>query len=208
MNKMFHPLAVSLLVLIALPLAWAQEKYTKPRANEVVVVVKFQIDPPIDNQFFSHYATMSVPGLKVTQDKEKRGEYRPTNPVFSSNPSLGLAGYRFDGIVGDMGALTAVTMPIPKNHIIPLEWLQVDLQANPALFFDIDFSRQIVIPEGVNYVYLGTITFSRSGDYFKIGDFVLTDEFDIAKAWVTKSYSPDASLVRVNLQNLLLPKKN
>ena len=58
------------------------------------------------------------------------------------------------------------------------------------------------MPEGVNYVYLGTFTYSIKDEFFNISDIAKSDEFDDASAAVLKAFGKDAQLPRANLLSL------
>ena len=58
------------------------------------------------------------------------------------------------------------------------------------------------VPEGVNYIYLGTFTYSIKDEFFTISDVAKSDEFDAAAVAVAKAYGKEAQLTRANLISL------
>jgi hypothetical protein len=199
--------------LVALALAPAaaesREKVTKPRSNEVVLVARFVLTPSLDRDFYSHYVSFKAPGVEAQADKSLKGK-TPDDSVYIQYGEVGknftFAKTRYEYVktayAGSLGEIGYFKVAIPKDRQIRLDSARVYVVDNGFLYFDLPIFRKIAVPEGSNYVYLGTFTYSIKDEYFSIGDISLSDEFDAATVAVAKAYGPDAQLVRVNLLSL------
>ncbi|MDA8424619.1 MAG: hypothetical protein M0Z80_00650 [Treponema sp.] len=207
--------ALLCLALLGLSSAGAQTKMTKPRASEVVIVARIQVSPAIDDDFFSHYAAFETPYAKATVDRKtwkdgKPGEtmnlFMKDKGIIRSEQSVFNGGYLSTDF-GKLGEVSLGKMNIPGNREIELGYVRVYLDDNAFFFFDVPIERKIVVPQGVNYVYLGTITCTLADEYFDIAHLARSDEFDGAQAYLNQVFGPRAQLVRVNLQELDVKKK-
>jgi len=195
-------------IALSLVAGAAEEKISKPRGSEVIIVARIQISPALNRDFFSHYASFETPYLKASVSKDvKKGEIpNDTLALFikDNRPGLHLAsnvdnGGYLSGSFGKVGEISLAKTAIPKNREIEIGYVRVYVVDNGFLFFDVPIDRKIVVPEGVNYVYLGTITCTLANEYFDIADISMSDEFDGAQAYVAKTFGAQAQLVRVNL---------
>jgi hypothetical protein len=188
-------------------LAAADKLAKKPRASEVVIVARFELSPALDRNFFSAYTVIKTPYVEMGS-KPKKGAEAPadTLALYTKNPSnKDKSAIVYPDAVNDFGVLGETSyakLPIPKSREIVLNYVRVYIVNNPLLFLDLPIQRKIVVPEGVNYVYLGTFTYQIENEYFDIKDISLSDEFDGAKDYVAKTFGAGAELSRVNLQKL------
>jgi hypothetical protein len=209
-------IVVAALVVLALAPVAAEKKeaITKPRSSEVVLVARIIVNPPIDREFYSHYVSFTAPGVEAKADKSLKGK-TPDDSVYLQFGEVG-KGFTFAkteyvyaksayfGTIGDIGFLK---MPIPKNRQIRLDFARVYAVDNAFLYFDLPLYRGITVPDGANYVYLGTFTYSVKDEFFTVSDISRSDEFDAAAVAVAKEFGDKAQLVRVNLLDLEDPSK-
>jgi hypothetical protein len=143
-----------------------------------------------------------APGISVKADKKLKGRI-PDDTVYletnEPNKAEMWAKWNKFGTVGEIG-FTKVS--IPRKREIELDGARVYIMDNSFLNFDLPVLRKISVPEGVNYVYLGTFTYSVKDEFFMISDIAHSDEFDDAAVAVTKAFGKDAALTRVNLLSL------
>jgi hypothetical protein len=179
-----------------------QEKAAKPKENEVVIVARLLIDPPIDDAFFAHYATVlekGIANIKIVSSKKSKGE-APSHSYSIFINKVGRAqffqrNYR-GGQLGDIGYLKC---SIPKDRMLEISGMRVYIFGNPFLSFDFPIFHNIKLPEGVNYVYLGTFALKMRDEYFNISSISQIDEYDAAVKAVQDDFGTEANLVRVNL---------
>lgn len=204
-NRIAATLAIlSCLCLSGLSAADKQAK--KPRASEVVIVARFEISPALDRDFFSNYAYIKTPYVEMGS-KPKKGEtpadtlvLHSENPANKPNSVVMLFDQQSD--FGALGETGYAKLSIPKSREIVLKFVRVYIVNNPLLYLDLPIQRKIVVPEGVNYVYLGTFSYQMENEYFDIKGISLSDEYDGAKDYVAKTFGSAAGLNRVKLQKL------
>lgn len=198
-------IAVALAALALSPAAAADKKPTKPRANEVVLVARFVVSPSLNREFYANYAAFKAPGIEATVDKKLKGK-TPDDSVYIQTRTPGKADIEavktYSAALGEIGF---VKLTIPKNREIQIDGARVYIVDNGFLFFDLPLVRKIVVPEGANYVYLGTFTYSLKDEFFNIADISKSDDFDSALAATQKAYGDGAELVRANLLDLAEP---
>lgn len=198
MKRITSIVAAGLLVLSA---ASAEPRVSKPRSSEVVIVFRVAITPDVDRDFYSNYASFRSPWVSAALPRGlKKGEL-PADSMsfvwFEDGASMGTRVY-----LGPAAGLQMVKVSIPKNRTLDLVSLRYFLYDNSYLYFDLPVLRKIVVPEGANYVYVGTFTYTLADEYFRIADITLSDEYDGAQAQVAKVYGESARLLRVNLIKL------
>jgi hypothetical protein len=196
------------MAVLALSTAAAKDKITKPKSNEVVLVLRLVIDPPINDAFYAHYAKVLEKGIanvKIKPDRDSKDEA----PAHYFSLYLNKAGRNeifqrgFSG--GKVGEFNFLKRPIPKGRMLEISGMRAYIFGNPFLRFDIPVFHNISIPEGANYIYLGTFVVKTKDEYFNISEISRIDEYDAAAKVIENNYGKDAKLVRVNL--LELPDK-
>jgi hypothetical protein len=205
-NKASLLIALALAALALAPAAAADKKPTKPRANEVVLVARFVVSPTPDRDFFSHYAAFKAPGVEASVDRSLKGK-TPDDSVYLETNVPGSNSY-YSAVrtrLSSLGELGFVKIQIPKNREIQIDGARVFLVDNGFLFFDLPIMSKIVVPEGANYVYLGTFSYSLANEFFNIASISKSDEFDAALVATQKAYGDGAELVRANLLDLSAP---
>jgi len=195
-------------IALSLVSGFAEDKISKPRGSEVIIVARIQISPAPNRDFFSHYASFETPSTKVSVSRSVRKGDIPNDtlalftkdqyPKMRFGNVMDFSGYSSTAF-GNLGDVSLAKFSIPKNREIEIGYVRVYVVDNGFLFFDVPINRKIVIPEGVNYVYLGTIACTMANEYFEISDISISDEFDGAQAYVAKTFGAQAQLVRVNL---------
>lgn len=195
MKRIASALFAGLLVLAS---ASAEPKATKPRSSEVIIVFRVAVRPDVDRDFYSNYASFRSPWVSAALPRGLGKDEFPADSLsfvwFEDGASMGTRAY-----LGPAEGLQMVKVGIPKNRTIDLASLRYFLYDNSYLYFDLPVMRKIVIPEGANYVYVGTFTYTIADEYFRISDITLSDEYDGAQAQVAKVYGESARLLRVNL---------
>jgi hypothetical protein len=207
--------AATLIVLALAPAAAEKvKKVTKPRSSEVVLVARIIVSPSIDTEFYSHYVSFEAPGVEATADKSLKGK-TPDSSVYlelgDATKSMSFAGNKYVRAnrvyLGSLGNIGLLKTDLPKSRQIRLDVARVYIVDNGFLYFELPIYRSITVPEGANYVYLGTFTYTLKNEFFEISDISRSDEFDAAAAAVAKAYGPEAQLVRVNLLDLKDPSE-
>jgi hypothetical protein len=199
-------LAVSLVVVALSPIG-AEDKVSKPRSDEVVIVARLVVTPAINRDFYSHYVSFDVPGFEAKPNRSWKGKL-PDDLVYlqTKEPGENIARSKcyLLGAVGDIGF---AKVSIPTNREIEVVGGVVNMVDNDFLFFDLPILRKIVVPAGVNYIYLGTFTYTMKDEFFNISEISNSDEFDAAVVMVKKTFGDGANLVRVNLLDLSKEKE-
>lgn len=201
----------TLALLCLLPLlASAETKVVKPRPGEVVVVARFGVTPGLDRDFFSHYATFETPYVKMSLGKGyKKGDI-PPDTIQLVTTDRDKKGFQLGTVwtnetstpLGKLGDISMAKLTIPKSREIELSYVRVYIVDSAFLYFDLPLNRKITVPEGVNYVYLGSFNYELANEYFDIKSISKDDEFDGAQAALAATYGPEARLVRVNLKEI------
>jgi len=177
--------ALFLSLAIALPGA-AQETPVRPKANEVVFVAKVRVQPAIPEAFFAGYS-----------------DARPDKiPATTAYLSLSAKGSAWGGLASPIGPLNRfgyVTMRLPKDRAFSFPDLRVYILDNGYFSITLPVDLEFTVPEGAQYVYLGTFVFVYSDEYFTPVSLSRVDEFDEALAGLKAALGPDARLVRAAL---------
>jgi hypothetical protein len=199
-------LSAAMAVLAIAPAA-AKDKISKPRSSEVVLVARFVVSPGLDRDFFSHYVAFKAPGIEAVADKSLKGKV-PDDSVYLQTQEPDKVAWRMTwNYTGSLGEIGFAKVPIPKKREIQVNGARVYLVDNAFLYFDLPIVRKIAVPEGVNYVYLGTFTYSLKDEFFTISGADKSDEFDAAAEAVAKAYGKEAQLTRANLLALDRPEE-
>lgn len=199
-------IALALSALVLAPAAAADKKPTKPRSNEVVLVARFAVSPSIDREFYSNYVAFKAPGIEATVDKKDKGRTPDDSVYLETNSQIGGTYYTAaKNYLAALGEIGFVKIQIPKSREIQINGARVYVVGNGFLYFDLPIGAKIVVPEGANYVYLGTFSYSLKDEYFRIGGASKSDEFDAAAVALAKEYGEGAQLVRANLLDLSAP---
>jgi hypothetical protein len=207
MNKrtIAHALAVAMVVLALSPVA-AKDKFPKPKSNEIVIVARIVIEPSINDEFYAHYADILKDGISnITLTHNKKDEA----PSHCFDIFLSRAGksdyYQQQYSGGKLGEVNYLKRSIPKDRMMEIAGMRIFIFGNPFLYIDLPIFHDINIPEGTNYVYLGTFILKTKDEYFNVSEISQVDEYDAAVKAVERDYGPSAQLVRVNL--LDIPEK-
>ncbi len=175
----------------------AADEYKLPREKEVVLAVRLVMEPQIDDAFYSQYWHLRSKVIKMGGRRVKEGELVSStanletgNDMWSRN-SLSL---------GNVGSLATEKVKIPKDRTVYVNGFAV-FPANIGLFkIILPIMGQFDVPEGENYVYLGTFVCSWEGDQFEIKNIERIDEYEQAQQIVQRRYGSDARLLRVPLK--------
>ena len=191
-----------ILLLVISPVINADSKPNKPRSTEVVLVARFKVTPPINYNFFQNYLKFKSPGVENNINIKQvkiNDEYQSTLQLaFMRTTDATESSTAF----GYLGKFCYTKISIPKDRIIILSYVRVFILNNALTYFNLPIQKKIIIPENVNYVYLGTFEYEIENEYFIINNASLSDEYDEAKKFVAATYDSNAELVRVNLINL------
>jgi len=187
---------ISLLV-IAVSLHAAEDKYDKPRKDEVILVIRVVITPEIDDAFYSQYWDFDSNVIKMKRKGSEEGEtiqseaYLMTGSTYLMRNSL---------FLGNIGEFASIKVSIPKDREIDMDTFSIYPASVRFFKFHLPIFASLKIPEGDNYIYLGTFEFEREGNQFEIVNINKYDEFDKAKEIISERYGSSARLVRVPLQ--------
>lgn len=193
MNKKIVFISVFFAVVV-FSVASAEQKFPKPKKTEVVVIARAIVDPQINDEFFAKYHDLE--SRSIVKDKKVKDSEK--------NTTVSLAcgyGYRRAWGLAEVkdGTFVALKVSVPKDRILRFPLFECYPANYAFLKFYLPVSAQIMVPEGVNYVYLGTFTYKVRGLNFEVIDMKLIDEFDAASAFVAEKYGKDAKLMRVPL---------
>jgi hypothetical protein len=182
-----------------------RKKVTKPGSNEVVIVIRAAIDPPVDRDFYSNYKVIKSPGLDMKPDKKRKGKTPKDEVVIEfgeTDKSITLDKKEFvymrRAYMGSLGEFGYFKVEIPKNREIRLDQMQVYIDDSPVLYYKLPLHCGIAVPKGTRYVYLGNFTYTIADEFFTISGATRSDEFEAAAAVVAKQFGAKAKLERVN----------
>jgi hypothetical protein len=185
--KSLKSLLVGLVLLALNPFARAQAVPLKnaPAANEVVVVVNVKFEPRPDYSFYSAYneydpneAEPFAPYVKlVTESKDSEDK-------------------------GAIGKNASFKIKMTKDRTVMLLGFCAFLANYHDIQVLLPIQASIVVPQGTNFVYLGSLTYSCSGDYFDIASIAQGYDLDSARVFVKDQYGDAAAgaLIRVPLK--------
>lgn len=196
--RMLLPFVVLSLVAVLPAAATSAEA---PGPNQVVMVVRIRLDPPIPLDFYR--TTLDKP-RKLPLNSSLWGFTDPDDcGVFIGIRSKAtLLRQQYDHYAGPMKGFLRTTLQVPSDRRIEVGPFRVAIFGIESFTITIPMRSLIVIPEGVRYVYLGTLVFSCTGCYYEFTGMTRIDEFDEAQAVITEAYGKDALLNRVNLQDI------
>lgn len=190
---------------------WAKSKPRKPRSNEVVLIAKIRVTPGIDFAFWSKYAHVKSPVLSWGGTKSAESDEAMLNPPvyavvrkhISQDSSKKPVWVRRTEIwICTLNSFGGAYYDIPKDRTIVIDHFSVYLNGFDPLRFDLPVKRMIVVPEGVNYLYLGTFTYNLKNEYFEIDmdNSGVKDEFDSAQSFISEFFGDDVELRRAPLK--------
>jgi hypothetical protein len=207
--------------LVIVPSSFAQPKIEKPGKNDVVVVTRISMAPALNldhywgcyENFFSRTKVLSAlaktqgggptlsSDLFVKKQNAKMDRKKEAESWIMAYPGgkwkeMTSSEYRQ---ISQLGEFSVLRMPIPKDRTIYLERVWVFLFGNLTFSFGLPIEQKIVIPEGANYVYIGSLDYVTKGDFLEVTAVNRRDEYDLACDFVHKNYGEAAQLVRVNL---------
>lgn len=180
MNK--RKLATVLIAFLAVSV-WAQTKPAQPKRSEAVLIAKVRIQPAIDEGFFLGY---------VKVDKRKPPMTKAYLELFSPGSIMGS---RHEEI-GPLNAFGYPRFAIPKDRIIVLRSLRVNILDSGSLYIRLPFNVSFSVPEDSPFVYLGTFVLRYADEYFTPVSFERIDEFDEALAELRAALGPQVKLNR------------
>lgn len=184
---------ILLFMLVCTVLSFAKEKYPKPKTNEVVIITRFSSDANFNEDFFLKYYDISGHILKLKTPKDESEKLTHASLAYTT---------KFKRIYESLIPLQddmffTLRLGIPENRVFVLS--EAEIYPAGIYYFRIllPFNFEITIPEGVNYVYLGTFHYEMEGIQYDINSITLIDEFEKAEAFVKEKYGEDAELVRI-----------
>ena len=194
MKKELRGIALLCTGLLALaPVVVAQPKAIKPRKNEVVLIGRFSMMPAINLDFFwEAYKESDMDTRKREKTAKSWLEYYLGSQRKTQKREDTLQ-------ISDLGNLSTALVAIPTDRTIFLKNVQIRLFGLEEFFITLPIYSKIVLPEGSNYVYIGSLEYVSEGEFLELKTVNLRDEFDDALAFVRRTYGEDAKLVRVNL---------
>ena len=199
--KINHRILISAFLLslvLSLPLFGADQDYRAPRDKEVVLVMKVIVAPEIEDDFYSRYWDISGKVLKSKRDRSTEpGETVPS----TASLLIGSSVWNMEELaLSELGTTATVKTSIPKDRNISLNVVSV-YPADLGIFMvRFPVLAELTVPEGENYIYVGTFVYEREGFQFKLNNISRLDEFDEAQAIVSERYGSGARLIRVPLR--------
>lgn len=191
MNK---KILVLIIMFVCTVYSYSREKYPKPKANEVVIITRFSTNASFHDYFFSQYFDIPSYALRRSRTPVPQEDRVTTANLYYTTKFL--RSYSSNVPLRD-DIFLALRLGIPDNRTYILD----NAEIYPADFYQfrviLPFNFEITIPEGVNYVYLGTFHYEMEGIQYDIESVTLIDEFEKAEAFVKEKYGEDAELVRI-----------
>jgi|WetSurMetagenome_2_1015567.scaffolds.fasta_scaffold105918_2 hypothetical protein len=192
-------------ITLALPLAILAAQDLEPKtprklyADEVVVVVCVKVNPVPDMEFFSAYNTPTKTGQAFVPYIELKASGILSDRRSDLDPYDSMPMYFKKGALGKM---TSFMFQVDGYREIKLTAFRATLSDCGDLYIVLPVGAKAVVPLDVSYIYIGTLTFKRSDDYFTIESIDRGDDFDDAKVYVRETYGAAAAdaLVRAPLQ--------
>jgi hypothetical protein len=174
--------------------------YKKPGKNEVVVITSVTLSPTPDNAFFSKYRNLKselngvitkkeeivLPGVVVTALQPEDDEYLMKNAFIAYD--------------SEIGCFKAEITKKERNVII--RYIISYLGSINNFFPIVSLTKkQFTIPDGVQYVYIGSFVCEWEGVKFDIKSIKQIDRYDEAVKFVAEKYGAAAKVVRVPLSD-------
>lgn len=185
------------LLAIAVSLHAAEDEYDQPREDEVILVVRVVITPEIDDAFYSQYWDFDSNAINMKRNGSEEGETIPSEVYLNTGSTFLIRKSLF---LGNVGQFASMKVSIPKDRVINMDMFSVFPASIRFFKLYLPIFASFKIPEGDNYIYLGTFEFEREGNQFEIVNVNKYDEFDKAKEIISERYGSAARLVRVPLQ--------
>ncbi len=201
-------LAVFLFICaIILPLCAQSNNVERPEDDEVIIVSRVIVTPAIDTAFYQKYSYFKISIMKwgssaanATKDPLSPLLYIDLGPVKIKKDSKDatIKNYKF----GRIGDIAWVKIKIPSSREIYVSGFTVQIADADYLYFNLPVNGCISIPPKTNYVYLGTMSYSITDEYFSIdmGKSGVRDQFDEAVQLIKKRYGDNTRLERVQLK--------
>ena len=171
--------------------------YTKPAANQVVIVGRIVMTPEIDNEFFSNY--WDIPTF---MDGDNRPEqYAGTISKNTASLLIKIPAFEkpYRRYYEYLGNYSSMLLDMPKDRKVIVSSAGI-YPANLNLFFIYaKINKSFLIPDGAKYLYFGTINIQWSGMYFKVDQIIVEDEYEEALKVVQNRYGKSVELVKVTL---------
>ena len=177
----------------------SDEDNKPPKKNEVVVITRATLSPSPNMEFYSKYSGPGkiYPLINEKNIYKKPKIFLPTAPVYSY-------------ALGDEGVLNGIKMDIPKDRVIKLDYFRCFLvndsymtnHVSPTFVIPLPLYIEFTVPEGVNYIYIGSFTYNWTGFLFDIKNVKKADEYDDAVKFVAQKYGSSAKLERVPLREM------
>jgi len=180
---------IYLLVLLLLGSLSAEQKYPRPRSSEVVIVTRVVINPGFNYQFFKQY----WPLIAFRRERDRGSHSYKANIKSGTRRTFEIPA------VDDGNIFLAGKHGIPRDRTLQLTYFEYLLAGNGRLKVILPVGASFVIPEGTNYVYIGTFEFTINNTTFDVEGIRVLDEFDEAQDFVLRTYGSRARLVRVPL---------
>ncbi|MBN1519841.1 MAG: hypothetical protein JW923_07110 [Spirochaetales bacterium] len=165
--------------------AMAQSAIPKAKTNDVIFVYKLQVLPAIPTEFYLNYA-----------------DYRKTPPPTVTQINLWpINNFIAVPVVGDgkLNTFNYVRCSRDKKNEYQFHNLVVRVANMSATSLKFDVGLQANVPEGVQYVYLGTFIFRYSDEFFTPESFERLDEFDLVVEELQAAFGPDVNVARAKL---------
>lgn len=191
MNK---KITIIVLLFVCIAFSYAKDKYQKPKANEVVIVTRYNTNTSFHENFFSRYYDITSCALRKMSTSVPENKRITTASLYyvTGAPRV------YESVVplqDDM--FLTLRLGIPKTRKYILCNAEILPAGNYQFRIILPFNFEITIPEGVNYVYLGTFDYEMEGIQYDIKSITLIDEFEKASAFIREKYGEDAELVRI-----------
>lgn len=188
---------MSFLLLFCFPLTAKESTTTPPKKHQVVLVMKVNMQPGINDQFFSKYYDADSKTMIIPKKEKGSTVVKSTFELVTIKNFLNLPDIKFEETDGVLMAKEI----IPLDRKMELLGIRMNLAGISALSIVVPIRFDLEIPPETNYIYLGTFRCVAKSPTYIIESVSIEDEYDEAKAEVEKLYGKDAKLVRVKLKN-------
>ena len=182
-------------LLLAVPCLAHEKQVSRPTADEVVLIVRLQLDPPPRDQDLG----------KIMGKKEIQGGHSLGLRCFPKNKAGILSVDQ--SMSGHLGELAMLKLGIRSSRALILDRFTVWFLHEKWWYLTLPVGQEVEIPSGAQYLYLGTLVYHLVDEFFTIDKVMRIDEFDAAQEILRQQFGAGVQLFRANFRDIEQPKK-
>jgi hypothetical protein len=182
-------------ILLAGPCFAHEKQVARPTANEVVLVVRIQLDPPPRDQDLG----------KIMGKKEIQGGHSLSLLCLPKGKATLLSTDQL--MSGHLGELAMLKVAIPPSRTLLLQRFTVSFLHEKWWYTRLPVGQEADVPAGAQYLYLGTLVYHVADEFFTIDRVARVDEFDAAQEILRKQFGSGVQLYRASFRDIEQPQK-